>query len=278
MTIKNQLQFTDKQLKSGLETEILACFVLDKSKEWLISNLDQEFPKDKVKNLNKLVKRRLAYEPIAYLVNTKEFYALDFKVNKRVLIPRPETELLVDLALKDINKHRYSNIIELGTGSGCISVAIAKNTSKTKISATDICKRALKVAQFNAKKHKVVNKIDFVQSDIFANPKLPRKHDLIIANLPYLDTDMKNLLKSSDSKALKFEPRKALDGGTDGTKIYQQLFKEIKEKEIKFKLMLIEIGGQHSEKMKKLAQQAFPNKKIEIIKDLATKNRILKIL
>lgn len=277
MTIQRQLHLTGKQLKSRLEAEILISFVLNKSKEWLIANLDQEFPNNMVKKLNNLVKRRIDHEPIAYLTNLKEFYGLNFKVNKTVLVPRPETELLVDLALKNINNHGYIDIIELGTGSGCISVAIAKNTSKTKILATDICKQTLKVAQFNDKKHKVVNKIKFFKSDLFANPKLPKKYDLIYANLPYLDNDMKNLLKSSDSKALKFEPRKALAGGIDGTDIYQRLFKEIKEKDIQFKLMLIEIGEQHSDKMKKLAQQAFPNKKIEIIKDLADKDRVLEM-
>jgi len=277
ITTKEQLQTIGKNLKSKLEAEILVCFVLSKSKEWLIANLGQEFPKNKIKKLNKLVKRRLAYEPIAYLTNLKEFYGLNFKVNKTILIPRPETELLVNLALKAIKKQDFENIIELGTGSGCISIAIANNSPKTKILATDICKQALKIALFNAKKHKVANKIRFFQSDLFANSKLPRKYDLIYANLPYLDNDMKNLLKSPNSKALKFEPRKALAGGIDGTDIYQRLFKEIKEKDIQFKLMLIEIGEQHSNKIKRLAKQAFSDKTIKIIKDLANKDRILKI-
>lgn len=206
--------------------------------------------------------------PKQYLQGWVEFYKLKFKVTPDVLIPRPETELLVD----EVLKNNPQTVLDLGTGSGNIAISIAKNNKKVKIFATDVSRAALKIAQENAKKNKVEKRIFFLESDLLENIKTAP--DIIVTNLPYIPTLRIDYL---DVSVRDFEPHIALDGGKDGFELYRKVFAQMIEKNLIPKIFIGEIDETHGELAKKEAQIYFPKAKIEIKKDLAKKDRILVI-
>jgi len=273
----------NKKIKTaGLDAEVLLSFVLKKPKEFLYTHPKYELTKQQITRFKKLISRRSKGEPVAYLRNTKEFYGLDFYINKRVLIPRPETELLVEEVVESLKPRSRTfmvrrlmkgrlrdntTIIDIGTGSGCIAISLAKHLPKTKILATDISKPALAVAKKNARKQGV--KVKFYQGDLL-EPLKNKKIDIIAANLPYLD----NYYKLSKDPGLKFEPEKALEGFQHGIAVYEKLFKQVAGLKRKPKIIICEIGPTQAKKMKKLAKKYLPNSKVEIKKDLAGLNRV----
>ncbi len=207
-------------------------------------------------------------KPSQYVKGWVEFYKLRFKVTPDVLIPRPETELLVDEVLKVIRNS--FTILDLGTGAGNIAISVAKNSKNVKIVATDISKKVLEIAKQNAKFHNVKNKIKFVQSNLLE--KVSDFPDIIVTNLPYIPTARIPYL---DSSVKDFEPHIALDGGEDGFVLYRNLFWQIKEKGLKPKLIIGEIDYTHGELAVNEAQNYFPKAKIEVKTDLSKKQRIL---
>lgn len=204
-------------------------------------------------------------QPSQYIKGWVEFYKLKFKVTPDVLIPRPETELLVD----EILKLKPKTVLDIGTGAGNIAIAIAKNLPNTKIIASDISKRALKIAKINVRLHKVQN-IKFMISDLLKNIVEPV--DVIVTNLPYIPSARIPYL---DSSVRDFEPQVALDGGKDGFELYRKLFFQIKEKSWKPKLLIAEIDYTHGELAVNEALKFFPKAEVEIKTDLAHKQRIL---
>lgn len=247
-------------LESGnysLDAEVLLCHLLKKDKPWLYSHQDDILMSDRTRRYQKLISRRQNGEPVAYLTHSKEFFGLDFYVNESVLVPRPETELLVEEALK-IRKKK-AKILDVGTGSANIIISIGKN-KKASLYASDISPNALRVAQKNAKKHKV--KINFIKSDLFKNIPVGIKFDLIIANLPYLW-----------EKFPQFEPLKALDGGRDGLKIIEKFLQEVGSYLSPKGIVLIEIDPRQVKRIKELSKKYLPHKKIAIKKDLAGLDR-----
>lgn len=212
-------------------------------------------------------------KPSQYIKGRVEFYKLKFKVTPDTLIPRPETELLVDEVLNycSLYPETYNLILDLGTGSGNIAISIAKN-SRAKIFATDISSKALKVAGQNAKLHGVEKRIFFLKSDLLSNIKSPP--DIIVTNLPYIPSGRIPYLDPSVSD---FEPLIALDGGEDGFELYRKLFKQIKEKNLIPKLIVGEIDYTHGELAVNEALKYFPEAQVEVKTDLAQKQRILKI-
>ena len=223
-------------------------------------------------------------KPKQYLQGYTEFYKLKFKVTPDVLIPRPETELLVDEVLKCIKyyvsgiKGKYILVLDIGTGAGNITISVAKNASNVRIIATDISNEALEVAKQNAKLHKVLNKITFLQSDLLGTENAQMRSigtpDIIVTNLPYIPSARIPYL---DSSVKDFEPHIALDGGEDGFELYRKLFTQIRERSWKPKLILGEIDYTHGELAINEAQKYFPQAKIEIKTDLAKKQRILAV-
>ncbi|NQT50253.1 peptide chain release factor N(5)-glutamine methyltransferase [Candidatus Kuenenbacteria bacterium] len=285
MTIKQVLQNGYKKLHKNhitsphLDAEVILSFVLKKPKEFLYTYPEQEINKTINQKINSLIEKRAKHYPVAYITNNKEFFGLDFFVNEDVLIPRPETELLVEECLRCIWKQRAAkshpdvrngrdrslhlgtylglHVAEIGTGSGCISISLAKN-SKAKIIATDISAAALKVAKRNARKHKVLSKIKFYQGNLL-EPIKNKKIDILVANLPYLDTNYKNLLNSSDKKALRFEPSLALYSGKEGLDHYAEFFEQVAELKHKPKLILVEFGPKQTSALKKIIHQHLNN-------------------
>lgn len=209
--------------------------------------------------------------PKQYITGWVEFYKLKFKVTADVLIPRPETELLVDEVLNFyiLNPKPYS-LLDIGTGSGNIAISVAKNNKKIKVFATDVSPEALVIAKINAKKHRVEKRIFFMQSDLLSN--INKCPDVIVTNLPYIPFLRIDYL---DSSVRDFEPHIALDGGKDGFELYRKLFAQMKEKNFTPQIFIGEIDYTHGELAANEALKYFPDAKVEVKTDLAHNQRIL---
>ncbi|MFA4941798.1 MAG: peptide chain release factor N(5)-glutamine methyltransferase [Patescibacteria group bacterium] len=279
-------QFNKVNIKNpAFEAEILLSYILKKPREFLFSHPNRKISEKQITKFKALVERRKKSEPIAYLTGNKEFYGLNFVVNKNTLIPRPETELMVEKALAlTTHSAQHATLIDVGTGSGCIIIALAKllklQIKNYELFAIDVSSKALAIAKKNAKFHKVDKQIKFLQGNlielIIKNQKLKIENQklIILANLPYLTPAQ---IKSSLS--IRYEPKLALDGGIDGLKYYRKLFAEINVLKRKFASIsiLCEIDPSQASKIKKLANEFFDGKK-EIIKDLSKRNRIFSIV
>ena len=269
MTVKEILQFSKNELNdfdsAMLDAEVLLSFVLEKDKAWIYARLDKEIKNKDLKKFKKLIDKRKKGVPAAYLIGYKEFFGLNFEVNKNVLIPRPETEMLVEKTIDLVGNKKNIKLLEIGTGSGCIIISLAKNL-EVKFVASDVSKKALKIAKKNAIKNNVLGKIKFVKSDLLKNIK-EEKFDIIVANLPYLDINHKNLLESSETRGLKFEPQQALYSGEDGLDLYRELFLQIAELDNKPKFIVCELGDKQADKFERIVKKSFENCKINFVKD-----------
>jgi release factor glutamine methyltransferase len=219
MLINEAITFAEKELKrsnnlnSRLDSEILVSHLINISRESIYSKLKENLPSNKTEELQRLVSRRVKKEPIAYILNNKEFWSTNFYVDRSVLIPRPETEVLIDLILSQINnKNNYLNILDIGTGSGCILVSLLKELTKAKGIGVDKSSKAIAIAKKNSISQQVDNRALFKNVNL-ENIKFDKKFDLIVSNPPYLpDVSLKNL--NSDIKL--YEPKIALQGGVQG--------------------------------------------------------------
>lgn len=228
---------------------------------------------------------KLASGPIQYQKGWTEFFKLKFKLTQDVLIPRPETELLVEEIINFTNQNYTLNSIpytlaDIGTGSGCIAISLAKNLPKHKIIAIDLSPKALEIARKNAKFHKVDKRVLFLENDLLSGIKV--MPDIIAANLPYIPTFK---LMYLDPLVREFEPKMALDGGSDGLELYHKLFQQISQLDQNGtpprwnvrtpRLVICEMDEDQGQNLKYEAQKYFPKAKIEIKKDLAKKDRFL---
>lgn len=208
--------------------------------------------------------------PDAYKEGLIFFYGLEFKVTQDVLIPRPETELLIKEVL-NLQPHPLT-IIEVGTGSGCIAVTLAKHIQNISITAIDISEKALKIAEENANLHKVNNKIVFLKNDVLEN--INNKVDLVVANLPYIPS---HKVPNLDRSVKDFEPHIALDGGYDGFELYRKMFNQIKNQNLNPKYILCEIDDDHEKIALEEAKKIFHDAQIVVKKDYSGFDRILLI-
>ena len=232
-----------------------------------ISNLDWNLLCQKYDNLEEVIAKIDEGYPIAYLIGDVSFYGYPFKVNENVLIPRFETETLIEKAIKLIKSLNLenSNLIDLGTGSGVIAITLKKEIPSLNITAIDKSKEALKVAIENSKLNKV--NVDFQNQDIF-NYKLPENISIVISNPPYIEED------SNYNQNVLYEPKEAIFVSNINPLIYyEQILKIAKEQITKKHLIAFEIDEDHKEDMHKLCKKYFPSDNIVIEKDLAGKNR-----
>lgn len=252
--------------------EVLLAYVLQKGKEFLISHADFDLTHEQQQSFFDLFDRFFEGEPVAYLTQNKEFYGLDFYVDKRVLIPRPETELLVERALNCLKNLPAPRILDVGTGSGCIAVSLAYKLPGGKIVASDIEESALQVANMNVQRHQLENRITLVKSDLLSN--IEGEFDLVVANLPYIGT--KNFAFVS-KEAQDFEPHAALFGGVDGLGLYEKLFQQLSKWKNKPVFLLGEFGFLQGEEIRLLIEKYFPANQLEIFEDYAKIERIFMI-
>jgi len=253
-TIIKLINWSAKYLDSRLETEILLAYVLHLKRLDLYLQFERILSQPELEQFKALLQRRKNHEPIAYIVGYQPFMGLDFIVTPDVLIPRPETELLVETAIELITNYKLliTSLTDFGTGSGCIAISLAKRFPDLKIIATDASDKALAVTKQNAKKHGVT-----------LNLSSPFPTDLIISNPPYIPTaDIDKL--GPDVK--DFEPRLALDGGPDGLDFIRQLIG------LDFKFLVLEFGINQGQAIRALAEDQ--GKEIKIIKDYAGTERI----
>ncbi len=272
MKIKDALSWGFQTLKEKnidsyhVDTELILCFTIKKKKEWILSNSDFNLSPNQFKKFKKLILKRTTHYPVAYILGYKYFFGLKFKVNKHVLIPRPETELLVEEVLK--LQPNDKTILDVGTGSGAIAVSLAKNQKNTKIITSDNSAFAINMARKNTRAHGLNKKIKFVKSDLlnkFKNFQI----NIIVANLPYVKSDW-------DDKSIKHEPCNALYSGKSGLVHYFKLFKQIKEYNINPQYLFLEISPEQVEPISKKIKELFTSKAdIEIKKDLSGFDRVL---
>ena len=267
------VDFLGKRDGALLESELLLAHVLGVEREYLISNAEEDVEMALVDLFYKYVEMIRRGAPIAYITNEKEFFGLNFFVDKRVLVPRPETEMIVEKVLEYFRSHdngRVFRILDVGTGSGAISVALAKNFDKQELIALDISPEALEVARINVDQHGVEDKIQLVESDLLEAIDDEENFEVIVANLPYIGVDTNSFV---EAKVSDHEPQSALFAGSDGLDLYKKMFQQISGKKIVFKLLVGEFGfGQESDVMMLLSKYFDQNWTIE--KDLAGIPRI----
>ncbi len=259
------------------ETELLFTEVLGCTRTELYLGKNRLLSREICLQISRVLKRRLSGEPLEYILGYTEFMGLVFAVNPDVLIPRPDTEVLVETVLNYIiNSPVYQfqkpRILELGTGSGCIAVSLAKRLSEADITATDISQAALDIAEANARKNAVEGSISFFYSDLFGSPRIALdKYDFIISNPPYIK---KNIIPALAFE-VQHEPRLALDGGEDGLDFYRRIFREAPKHLSPDGFLIMEIGFDQKEELEKIIRslQIFEVK--EIIKDYNNINRVL---
>lgn len=255
------------------DAELLLAFILKQSREYIVS-----YPEKKVSFFQKykflsLVKKRASGIPLAYITGHKDFFGLDFFVNKYTLVPRPDTEILVEKVLEEIKNNPTNILIDIGTGSGCIPISIAKNTKQTiQIFATDISGQALKIAKQNAQKHNA--NITFLQGSLLEekiqkNISLQNKNIIITANLPYLTQEQFNTEKS-----IQREPHSALVADDTGLALYKQLIQQIQKQDV-YGTFFFEIDPSQSQILSEYITKTFPDSKIQIIKDLCGRERVV---
>ena len=274
MTIMSSLVKAIELLKTHkiedpiLKARLLLAFVLNESKEYIIINGEKEVEPKVEKKYESLLNELVKHVPLQYITSSQEFMGLNFYINEDVLIPRQDTEILVEEVLKRIDLKKKYKILDMCTGSGVIAVSLAKNILKCEITAVDISARALKVASRNAEINGVSDKIEFVESNMFS--KVKEKYDIIVSNPPYVDKEHMNLL----SKEVKKEPFTALYGGNEGLKFYKILGTKSKEYLNDKGLLFLEIGYNQKEQVCEiLNNQGYRD--IMCIKDLAGHDRVI---
>ncbi len=253
-----------------LESEILLRHTLDMDRAELYSGLDCEIGDDRKGVFWSLVQRRLSGEPTAYITGQREFYGLDFYIDSRVLIPRPETELLVEKALELARTRIMATVADIGTGCGAIAISLARHLPRLKIYASDVSADALEVARLNCRKHEVVRSVRLLHGDMLE--PLPEPVDLIVANLPYVTGG-----EISRSALADFEPLMALDGGADGLDKIRRLCEKAADKLGQGGGMLLEVGLGQSRAVVDLMHQHFPSASVEAIPDLQGIERVISL-
>ena len=250
---------------------ILLAHVLQKPKTWVLAHPDTHLNPDQKAQLERLINRLQQGEPLPYLTGKQAFFGLDFAVSPDVLIPRPETELLVEVALNWLEARPGANhALDVGTGSGCIAITLATRRPWLAVSATDLSQEALNIAHQNAETHQVKAQINFEQADLL--PTQNQVFDLVCANLPYIPTR-----KLGEVNTLGFEPTLALDGGADGLSLIRRLLELLPPRLNSPALVLLETEATLGAETLSLAKTTFPQAEVSLLQDLAGLDRLVRI-
>jgi release factor glutamine methyltransferase len=260
----------------GLDAQKLLAHVLERPSSWILAHPEMSLAPVPAALLENLVARMDEGEPLPYVLGLWEFFGQEYEVTSDVLIPRPETELMVERAIAWLG--RRENLpgepaaLDVGTGSGCIAIALALNVARLRVTATDISAAALAVAGRNAQKLHVSNRISFIKADLIPDSLVPATFSLIVANLPYIPTATLRGLP-----IFMREPTLALDGGVDGLGLVRRLIMEAPERLNPGGLLLMEIEASQGPAALSLAWDVFSEAEIHLHKDLAGRDRILEI-
>lgn len=250
------------------EVELLFSEVLGCDRASLYLNRNRNLSEDQSVFISAALKRRIKGEPIQYILGKTEFMGLELKVNPNVLIPRPETEILVETVIKYAGKEKLTRILDLGTGSGCIAISLFKNLVNPEIDACDISAKALELAKENSALHSA--KINFIQSDLFGSLS-NKKYDIIVSNPPYVEEDQ--IIKLQPE--LQFEPRIALAAGADGLDFYRRIISKASDHLRSNGLLIVEIGFGQVEPLKKIFNDSNKFKITEVAKDYNNIDRVI---
>jgi len=259
---------------AGFDAQLLLAEITGHSRTWLLSHPEMTLTSEQQETLQAAVQKLKEGLPLPYLLGHWEFFGLDFQITPDVLIPRPETELLLETALAHVRLHPTSGyrFLDIGTGSGIIPVCLAVHVPQASLVATDISPAALQIAQKNAEKHGVSERIHFELADLLPHDFGTLNYDIICANLPYIPTETLTGLDVFGK-----EPTLALDGGADGLDLIRRLLNELSKLELIDCLLLLEIEERQGAQVSALSREAFPSASIQVKRDLAGFNRLVVI-
>ncbi|MBK3333014.1 peptide chain release factor N(5)-glutamine methyltransferase [Persephonella atlantica] len=274
MKIREAIELGVRRLKEAgiktpiTDTHLILSKVLNVPRWKLISEKEEKIPPEKLREFFSLIEKRAERYPLGYILGEKEFFNVKIKVEEGVLIPRPETEILVEECLKRIPESKKATGLEIGVGSGAISIALLRNRPLLTMYGVDISEKAVQIALLNAKINKVSDRLILIKSNLFEN--VPQKRfDFIVSNPPYVSEEEYESLEEE----VKKEPKEALVAGKEGTKIYEMIVREGKRFLKKEGFFAFEIGYNQGEKVKSILEsEGF---KVKIIKDLQGFDRVI---
>ena len=256
---------------AALDAQVLLAHYLGKPRSWILAHPEARLNPAQSELVTTAAARMLHGEPLPYIIGHWEFYGLDFQLSPAVLIPRPETELLVERGIKWLHQHpSRRQVVDVGTGSGCIGIALAHNIPDLHILLTDISPDALDIARLNARKYGLQDGVELIQSDLldgFAGP-----FDLVCANLPYIPTQVLKTLPVARS-----EPHLAIDGGDSGIDLISRLLKQVHGHLAPGGMLLLEIEADQGPLLHAMAEDLYPLSGVHILKDLSGHDRLLEI-
>lgn len=263
--------------QARLEGVVLLAHVLEMRKEDIITYPDQVLTGSQEEKFSQLIERRCRKEPLAYIVGHREFWSLEFKVNPKVLIPRPETEGVIERLLTLAGAESVGeaiHILDVGTGSGILAIVVALEFPKARVTAVDNSAEALGIARYNALRHQVAERIDFLEMDIMHDWKLPKNglYDCILSNPPYIPSKALNQLMPD---VRDYEPRAALDGGPDGLVCYRSIIAKAFPYLKPGGNLILEIGDDQAGRVKQILQAHGGLDEIETIQDLSGCDRVI---
>jgi release factor glutamine methyltransferase len=257
---------------ASLEAQVLLAYALGIDRSRLLAMLSEPVASEAQSWFEALVARRRAREPLAYIVGRREFYGIEIACSPAALIPRPETEMLVGLALEEIGRRGAEvQVCDVGTGSGAVAVAIAAHDARARVVATDASEDALRLARENGQRNAVANRIDFVRRDLCSGLG---RFDVIVANLPYVSEEE---WQDLEPEIRDYEPRGALVGGITGTEVIERLLHEAPAHLHEGGVLAVEIGATQGPRIMSVARKSLLRARIELMRDLAGLDRVVAI-
>ncbi|MEG0731349.1 MAG: peptide chain release factor N(5)-glutamine methyltransferase [Vagococcus sp.] len=261
--------------KNNIETYVAEYLLLEK-KQWtkteLLLHFKEEMPKEEQHQFKKDLEKISHHIPVQYIIGSCEFYGRRFLVNEQTLIPRPETEELVDLILKE-NSDSEKKVVDIGTGTGIIAISLKADKPNWQVTGLDISKEALEVAKANSKELNV--SVSFLESDVLSGLDSLEKIDILVSNPPYISYDE---WEEMDISVREFEPKQALFAEDEGLAIYKKIANEAKEHLSETGKIYLEIGYLQGNAVSTIFQKSFPNKEISVVKDMNGQDRIIKVI
>jgi release factor glutamine methyltransferase len=254
-----------------MDAQVLVAHIIEKPRSWVLAHPEAQLSEAQRNQLGQALARLVHGEPLPYVIGHWEFYGLDFDLTPDVLIPRPETELLVERGLTWSRGHpNRRKVVDIGTGSGCIAIALAMNIPYIQVLATDISQSALTLARMNAEKYELMDRLEFIQADLLEG--ILGTFDMICANLPYIPSQALRKLAVYGR-----EPDFALDGGASGMEKINRLLGQATSRLAAGGIMLLEIESSQGAEGKALAQASFPGSQVQVLQDLAGRDRCIEI-